>query len=204
MTKYGRLKALGKCPSCWNDNDTPEFARCSKCRERDKQSYKLTREWYASHGICVRCRKEDALPGKKMCHECAAYFANKNKGKTYDKERHRKTSKESYENRKANGLCTKCGKPLGHSKSTTRCNECYQKHRRSKNESYWSKVEIPRKKRPEYGLCFICGEPYEPNGFKVCDKCREVQRQAAILEDKSKWLEWQRNENKRVRTKIRR
>ena len=79
------------------------------------------------------------------------------------------------------------------------CNECYQKHLRSKYKRYWDSVGIPRKKRPEYGLCFICGKPYDPNGYKVCDKCREIERQAALLEDKTKWLEWQREETARIR-----
>lgn len=201
MTKYGRLKALGKCTKCWNENDTPEFATCSICREKNREWEKQNRVWYSEHGICVRCHKENASPGKKMCLECCAYFANKNENKTYNHELHSKTDKKRYEYRKANGLCTKCGKPRGRCKSTVMCNECYQKHRRNKSKSYWSKVEIPRKKRPEYGLCFICGEPYEPNGFKVCDKCREIQRQAALEEDKTKWLEWQIRENRRVRTR---
>lgn len=28
--------------------------------------------WYRAHGVCVRCRKEDAAPGHSMCPECMA------------------------------------------------------------------------------------------------------------------------------------
>lgn len=198
MTKYGKLKALGRCVSCQNINDTPEFASCLKCRERNRKWEKENKKWYAEHGICVRCHQADALPGKKTCHVCAAYYANRNGSNHYNPEKHSKTDKERYDYRKAHGLCTKCGRKIGNSRSTVMCNECYQRFRRSKAKAYWAKVEIPRKKRPEYGLCFICGNPYEPNGYKTCDKCREIQSKAARKENKERWLQWYREENKLI------
>lgn len=203
VSKYGELKALGKCTSCQNDNDTPEFSKCSRCRERNRKWDRETRQWYGEHGICNRCHKYDVAPGKKMCYECLAYYCNwqntKRKLTDEQKQQHNDYLRKRYQIRKENGLCVKCGKSRGYSRSNTMCNECYQKHRRMKSKAYWDKIDIPRKARPDHGLCFICGKPYESNEYKLCDDCREVSRQAALAEDKTNWLEWQRQENCRVR-----
>lgn len=201
MSRYGELRILGKCISCQNTNDTPEFGRCSKCREKQRKWAEENKHWYEAHGICVRCHRNDATPHRKMCPECAAYFANReaNKKPTAEaKAKKRLKDMERYQQRKQAGLCTRCGKPRGHSKSSICCTECYLKMQRGKHKAYWAKADIPRKHRPDNGLCFICGKPYDPNGYKVCDKCREIERQGALRADNTKQKALHKEVMKRV------
>lgn len=41
-------------------------------REYDRQYSRETYKWYKAHGVCVGCRKRDAVKGRVRCPECAA------------------------------------------------------------------------------------------------------------------------------------
>ena len=58
-------------PDCILDSDeTPEESNFVTRHAHRKGSHNEAYEWYVAHGICVRCRKRPALPGKVLCIEC--------------------------------------------------------------------------------------------------------------------------------------
>lgn len=103
-----------------------------KAKERLKASY----EWYKAHGICVKCHKEDALPGKVYCAVCTAMTAERNRARL-------KRCEEQ-------GLCKRCGRPLmaedaGH-KMCAKCRAYVSAY----NKLYYNrKTRKKRKKRAD-------------------------------------------------------
>lgn len=72
-------------------------------------------------GICTNCMKREALSGKTRCHECLcslAISAEKNRAKkseeqkALENERRRLQMRELREQKKRNGICQWCNKPL--------------------------------------------------------------------------------------------
>lgn len=41
-------------------------------REYDSQYARESYRWYKAHGICVGCKRRDAIKGRVHCPECAA------------------------------------------------------------------------------------------------------------------------------------
>jgi len=136
-------------------------------------------EHYKQHGICVKCRKEDAMIGATCCADCAEKRAE------YDAKRHEKLlssglyqehrkrqnikSKQLRQRLREKGICYMCGKrPV--EKGHTRCYECLIRERIRERKN--KKGRIPRHARPDYGLCFFCGTPVM-RGKRVCVKCYE-------------------------------
>lgn len=71
-------------------------------------------------------------------------------------------SARAYRNRKDNGLCPRCGKPLdreGHY-----CSECLEKVREYRRQN--------RKFYRENHICSECGKNIVPNGESTCPECR--------------------------------
>ena len=129
-------------------------------------------DFYKSIGICIVCRKRAAEPNKTECIECAERSRirqeRKRKSLTEDEKKSlnkkiRESHKRLYEERKKNGLCTKCGRKAQYGNRL--CIECYVKTiQKSK------KVGLARSERPSYGLCYFCGER-SLHGMGVCAKC---------------------------------
>ena len=76
------------------------------------------------------------------------------------------TSRQQYHERKENGLCTKCGNPLGSSISTTRCVDCYAKFQKSSNQ----RKEIKK----QSGLCLGCSINAPAGNSNYCNQCRQA------------------------------
>jgi hypothetical protein len=194
--KWKEFSDKGICGICHKKESIPGLKMCPDCRDKKNQHTRRIYDWYAESGICVRCRKETALPNKTMCGECAAYMAEHQFGKPYNKEKHNDTAKKRYWYRKEHGLCTKCGRKRNNSKSTSLCNECHQKQLKQKHEKYWSKVDMARKDRSMFGKCFICGNAYKSKKYKVCEDCRKRLKENASKQDKTNYQKWHREEMK--------
>lgn len=99
-------------------------------------------------------------------------------------------SRKSYENRKNNGLCPKCGRKLD--RQGYYCNECLEKNREYRREN--------RKFYIAYGLCSNCGKEKVFGSEKQCISCREksyLNRKPPTEEQKKrqseKFKEYQKN-----------
>lgn len=64
-----------------------------------------------AEGKCIECGTEPHSPGHKLCNKCLQQKAAR--------------TKEVYYERKANGLCVRCGKPAVPGK--VKCAECAKK-----------------------------------------------------------------------------
>ena len=95
-------------------------------------------------------------------------------------------NKRHYYNRKNNGLCPRCGKPLdreGHY-----CSECLEKVRKYRIEN--------RKFFVENNICTVCGKEKVPNGERICPECRAKNAERKHITD-----EQRARYNKNVRKK---
>lgn len=71
-------------------------------------------------------------------------------------------SAKSYRNRKDNGLCPRCGRPLD--RDGYYCSECLDKTNKYRRDN--------RKFFAENNICTACGKEKVPNGEKICPECR--------------------------------
>lgn len=125
--------------------------------------------WYKQMGICPQCGTNKAAPNRVRCEECLA--KNAESADKHRKIRPRDTGHKIYiknlrEQRKENGLCIWCGKPIC-STSTVYCTDCKIKNQRRNNKR---KNGIERSERHEYGLCYICGKR-AIEGKRLCEDC---------------------------------
>ena len=137
-------------------------------------------QFFKSHGICTKCEKEKAAPGRVCCLNCldkqnirrlVRWDSMTEEQKEQVRSRARQSYKMNYYQRKAMGLCVQCGKPAqqGH----VRCYECNIKHRNSARRDRNRKAN---EKAP--GTCCWCSSPVKP-GFKLCEA--HYNRQVEIL-----------------------
>lgn len=132
---YHKRKELGLCPHCGKPRDG-ETLSCSKCKNYNNTYLKETYDYFKSKGICVYCKTQKARQGKISCLECAGKQAERRaiKPRVYTEEQKEKAKAREralYAQRRANGLCTECGKPVYKNPYTTMyCYEHFVKSRR--------------------------------------------------------------------------
>ena len=133
-------------------------------------------EWYKSHKICPLCRIRDASPNRTWCDECAERervkrLAMSPEAKEASKAKARERSRKIREERKAAGLCTRCGRPLEKYNTRTECDFCKADKRKRDKARHGSNQYA------ELGVCLWCGAARIPDK-KFCRKCYE--RKAAV------------------------
>lgn len=95
----------------------------------DHESY----EWYKSHGICPRCKKQYNKPGRVHCEACLAELLRKKWKRDPTGEIKRQRDKERRQEAQEKGLCTVCKKrkpPDGR----LECEVCRQRKRDSQKK----------------------------------------------------------------------
>ena len=182
-------------------------------RARDRERVARRTAARIEAGLCTRCGRTEPLPGRRLCAPCnekrnAASRArdarlraagkprrDPEQVKRYERERSRRLHAE----RKAAGLCTKCGAAEARPERTT-CEPCAEEHRaRDRARDARVKAEgIPyggrdpearrrsgRKRsrrrseaRKAAGLCILCGHVPPEEGRSMCEPCREDRRAA--------------------------
>lgn len=124
----------------------------------------------------MNCKTEVAEPGKALCIECAEKSRERNRKaeakRTEEQKKilHEKAAERNrriYSQRKAAGICTKCGKHKAVF-GRTLCIDCLTRKRRQKDRR-WNN-DIPRSERVGYGLCYVCGDPVCRENEKLCQK----------------------------------
>lgn len=137
------------------------------------------RELYAklrSKGICVRCKKAKARPGKAQCEACAAATAVDGAAR----------SKRRYVWLREHGFCTLCG----HEKALEGMSVCTVCRERSNAYAAKSRGKATPKRKEyrkqydrelrewysEHGLCTKCGREHAEPGLKTCKKCLDAYR----------------------------
>lgn len=197
--KYHDRVKNGLCPCCGKPVDR-YAVYCSKCAEKlnaRSREYRRTpealeqyhahqriydrekREYLKEIGVC-KCGKEVAI-GFTSCPDCLEKDRQKKEQKRVsNRQEYNEYMKEYRKNqtqkRRAEGLCTRCGKKLTDTSKAT-CAECRVKMRKQKNKRNAGK--IPRSEWIENGMCYHCGKPVM-DGKKVCPECYE--RNMKLLE----------------------
>lgn len=164
-------------------------------RERANDTY------LKSRGRCVNCGGiRPAEPGRVKCFECLEKdrirHMETRHAETLDEREKRlaglhKCYMSRVETRKANGLCTRCGRKLPYSTYFT-CPECRLKNRKQK-EKYKPEDSLPRSMWIEFGKCYLCGNAPLKTGMKICAKCHESilnQRKKPTEKQLKSWAEF--------------
>ena len=179
--KYKERKENGQCVKCGEKNDSSGVF-CTACKEKDNKNKRDNYGFYISIGICPRCHKEKLYGDERACLLCNAerYGRQLNRDKEHCKEIRRKSGRKIYAESSAKGICVRCNKRKA-VEGQKRCRLCIEKtnaYRRSRREG------VPRKLRPEVGLCYHCGNPVE-EGQRVCTKCHEKIVEGNRRQDRS-------------------
>ena len=132
-----------------------------KRRAYENAYWKETRAWRREHHICTHCGKRDAAYGFVQCPECQQKLAD-----YQEQYRERKVicDRQRREERRKNGLCPKCGKPIDGTHAL--CESCHKKKRirdrRRQIRMRVNKIHID-------GFCVYCGEEAVP-GKRLCKR----------------------------------
>lgn len=131
------------------------------------------REWYKAHGICPRCKVNDAFENHVHCAAClekiilACQRTRIKNGADIYSRRYVERRREMRQKRREAGLCPRCGQPakvgkfcLEHHIKNARKNEKLRAGRRNVGEAF--------RERMSAGLCMYCGKP-QVKGFKFCE-----------------------------------
>ena len=211
--------AAGQCPRCGERPPAPERSLCTPCNERRNKASRARdarlravgkprrdpakarqyerersrREAAArkAEGLCTRCGKEAAAPGRSSCEPClekrrdadrAKYAAGKAAGLKYgganaDAKRRagRAKSKRRQKARKDAGLCIRCGRqqPV---EGVTTCTPCREKRQAAERRQY--------AERRAAGLCTRCGGPAF-DGLSRCAPCTVIDEAGRSPERKN-------------------
>lgn len=154
-------------------------------------------EWLTEMGLCHKCRREKAAPGRKYCFNCLEKYKDYRR-KNYNPEKEKKYNERKAEKRREkvkNGICSIC------SEKATHGIYCYEHYIYTKRQGMMRNEKIKRKRRergliPEYrkenGLCVRCGgkllEKDKVENYKMCFFCRE--KQSEILKKARKNSPW--------------
>lgn len=176
---YYKHKENGECPRCGKPLDRDGYY-CLKCLEKVRMYRRENRNFYRENNICTNCGKVKVPKGERICPECRANRENKRKPLTeqqraqYNKA-FRWQQKILYQQRKEQGICTRCGKRkaiLGKKK----CGICLQKDAEFHRLKYMDKPNV-REYRGNNHLCYYCGNPIDLKMGKICSSCLEKCRQ---------------------------
>lgn len=135
--------------------------------------------YYKSHGICVTCGQENAMPGRVRCWRCLA--SRREHEAEY---RDRKTAAEQAEvnrlrrerdaakraERRASGLCPNCGRKRD-DEAYALCRACRHSAKRSATRKRRNDGVLPSGLRGDGLFCAVCMKPVELIGNKLCDRC---------------------------------
>lgn len=154
VTKYEWYKAHRICPSCGCRDAAPGRVHCLECLEkgrlrwaqRQKKQSPEQKECHKRHiqrktdllrafGVCVRCQRRDAVPGRAQCAYCLAH------SRRYMQARLREKGVMPRDMMGWPGICSRCGKPTGTQEAHRLCPTCREASQRT--------IEIARSSRTE-------------------------------------------------------
>ena len=131
--------------------------------------------WYKAHNICTQCRKEEAVPGRTLCPECAEKSrARAAERRAAKRDEINREQKERNKRMKEKGLC-RCGRPARPGK--VQCLECaLRDNRRTLARRHSSGRTLPHGLRQELRICRRCSKPAVP-GYYFCEEHLAKQRE---------------------------
>ena len=182
---YLKRKEQGLCTKCGGEIEADRKGKttCYECSQINVKYKRETAEFCRNNGICPRCHRVKLIGNEKNCPECSAknyaYLQKQLRENPETIERREEQSrihkKDVYTQRKQNGLCTCCGKPLGRMDyGALTCLRCREKHNSYKLKSQKPRSEYKSSIWKSQGLCPCCGQPlYKNHG--LCKKHYDMQ-----------------------------
>lgn len=158
---------------CQDERTLSGKVRCAKCEQTSRENAKQRERYLHSLKRCMHCGSQDAytLAGRRYCAECSEKFRESNRILYQrNKELRSKQWSERYNQRKAAGICVKCGKHSA-APGRTRCAACLAKDRQRETANRG----VPVTKLD--GYCRWCGSPLDgaikTNGLpsSLCSAC---------------------------------
>ena len=159
-------------------------------RKKQREAERCHKRYYQrkAAGVCVQCGKPDEFTeeGGAYCIDCLERYAE------YRQESYRRNPQSTYnrhkrlaDQRKADGLCVRCGKPL-EDKSKARCKACRAQDAERHRIKYQQNQDfVPVHSREYCGLCARCSAPLpvpriikrtDGQPSKLCRRCYENAR----------------------------
>ena len=181
---YIRRKENGLCPRCGKPLDRIGHY-CTNCLKKSNEYSREVREWCKQNGICPECKKNKLFGDEHICPECLArkamYRANNptlDEKRKENNERLKKQQKTLYQQRKEQGICTRCGKRPA-VKSKAKCAVCLKKDAQVHRKQYYDKIDI-KEYRKANNLCYHCGNPIDRETGQLCQSCWEKCRENGL------------------------
>ena len=208
-------RAKGLCLKCGKRPPAPHRSRCEPCMEKRRPAdlaryHRRTAERIAQ-GLCPTCGKRPPEPERSQCGGCAEKDRaaarardarlqaagmprrDRERATAYERER----SRREVEQRRAAGVCLRCGKSPA-VEGLTMCEPCADERRARERAKYAKakaegklyggrKVETRRRigreksrrrlaARLAAGLCTSCGKRPSVDDGTTCEPCREARR----------------------------
>ncbi len=187
---YRRRKDNGLCPRCGNKLDR-EGHYCSKCLEKVNQYNRENRKFMIEQGLCPECRLNTLYGDEHICLECKAKKALYKKPATEkQKQQMKQYSKTTYQQRKENGICTRCGKRKAED-GKVKCRICLNHDAYLHRKREFQKGNINEVKEKN-NLCYMCGNKIDVKSGKLCSKClkrcEENGRKSSGSGNNSYWI----------------
>lgn len=171
-------------PSYWeainNDTGCVDYYANSKTKvmamiDEDIKEEPKVISMKCKHNDCFTCPYPDCINDYVKLYD-ADY--NKKYKEEYKSELNAKQRQLRAE-KKANGICTRCGKrPVQEGK--TKCIECLLKLREYSINRNREQGRLPRELLNEVDLCKKCSKSKPVEGYKLCETCLEQARQAIV------------------------
>lgn len=195
---YKNRKENGLCPRCGNPLDRDGYY-CKNCLEKVREYRRGNRIFYINNHICTECGKVKVFGTDRICPECRVkrdkYRKNMiDEQKARYKENLKKQQKSLYQQRKEQGICTRCGKRKVE-KGKAKCRICLEKDAEMHRKQHFDRPNI-KEYRKENHFCYYCGNKIDLDKGQLCSKCLERCRQNG-LKNGGKNVFW-RNDNKLI------
>lgn len=195
---YLSRKESGLCPRCGSILDR-DGHYCNECLVKVRIYYRESRNFYREQHVCTECGKVKVPESEKTCPECRAKRYEHRKPLTYYQknsygERFRNQQKNLYQQRKEQGICTRCGKRNA-MPNKAKCGICLEKDAEAHRRKRFDAPNI-KEYRKENHLCYYCGSEIDAIAGNLCGRCLERCRQNGIKGGRRN--DYWRQENKLV------
>lgn len=179
VKSYKNRKENGLCPRCGKPLDRKGHY-CSECLEKIRIYHRENKDFYRKYHICTECGKVRVPQDERICPECRAKKNSKRKPLSDEKkkeygDRFKKQQKSLYQQRKEQGICTKCGKRKAMA-GKTKCGICLEKDAEFHRIAHFGRPNIKEYRR-EHHLCYHCGAKIDLDSGQLCSSCLERCRQ---------------------------
>ena len=185
----------------------------AKKRRRNLERFHQRSAERRAAGLCLKCGKTEPAPERTLCEPCLEKRRAADRARTARlraegkprrdmekaREHERERSRRQHAERRAAGICTKCGKAQA-SPDRTLCQPCAEvrrahdraRHAKAKAQGipYGGRDPEARRRadrersrrrseaRRAAGICVRCGNAPPAEGRALCEPCREDRRQA--------------------------